>query len=127
MLNHDVSHRIAENDLHPAVPSYQLRPGENPTPPDPPGDLWVTIEGVARGQIYANDLDTQAAAGYWLANARAGTEQQGTDWQFTESLRMDNLANRSYVGSVIVNETNSRYFEREPGRTVYLMLSVSHR
>jgi iron complex outermembrane receptor protein len=87
----------------------------------------VTIEGVARGQIYANDLDTQAAAGYWLANARAGTEQQGAAWHFTESLRMDNLTNRSYVGSVIVNETNSRYFEPEPGRTVYLMLSVSHR
>ncbi len=91
------------------------------------GDLWVTIEGVGRSQIYANDLDTQAAAGYWLANVRVGTEQQGAAWHFTESLRMDNLTNRSYVGSVIVNETNSRYFEPEPGRTVYLMLSVSHR
>ena len=92
-----------------------------------PGDLWATIEAVARGQVYANDLDSQAAAGYWLANARIGTEQQGALWHFTESLRMDNLANRRYVGSVIVNETNSRYFEPEPGRTVYLMLSVSHR
>jgi outer membrane receptor protein involved in Fe transport len=56
----------------------------------------------------------------WAPNIRAA-------WHFTESLRMDNLANRSYVGSVIVNETNSRYFEPAPGRTVYLMLSVSHR
>jgi iron complex outermembrane receptor protein len=92
-----------------------------------PGDLWVTIEAVARGQIYANDLDTQAAAGYWLANLRIGTRQQGATWQFSESLRMDNLTNRSYVGSVIVNETNARYFEPEPGRTVYLMLSASYR
>ena len=29
---------------------------------------------------------------------------------------MDNLANRSYVGSVIVNESNSRFFEAAPGR-----------
>jgi iron complex outermembrane recepter protein len=92
-----------------------------------PGDFWVTIEAVGRGQIYANDLDTQAAGGYGLANLRVGTEQQGAAWHFTESLRMDNLTNRSYVGSVIVNESNSRYFEPEPGRTVYLMLSASHR
>jgi len=92
-----------------------------------PGDLWVTIEGVGHGQVYANDLDSQAAAGYWLANVRVGTEQQGAAWHFAESLRIDNLTNRSYVGSVIVNETNSRYFEPEPGRIAYLMLSVAHR
>ena len=40
---------------------------------------------------------------------------------------MDKPGNRSYVGPVIVNETNSRCFEPEPGRTVYLMLSASHR
>ena len=58
---------------------------------------------------------------------RGGIEQQGPVWNVTESLRLENLTNRSYVGSVIVNETNRRYFEPEPGRTVYLMVSVSHR
>ena len=91
-----------------------------------PGDFWVTLEAVGRAQIYANDLNSQAAGGYWLANVRVGTEQQGSTWNVNEALRLDNLANRRYVGSVIVNETNSRYFEPEPGRTVYLMLSASY-
>jgi iron complex outermembrane receptor protein len=42
-------------------------------------------------------------------------------------MRIDNLANRHYVDSVIVNESNSRYFEPEPGRNVYLMFSATHR
>jgi len=31
--------------------------------------------------------------------------------------RVDNLANHRYVGSVIVNEANSRFFEPAPTRT----------
>ena len=109
----------------PAVPADALYAGVTwrgaPTGP------WVTLETIGRAQIYANDLDSQAAGGYWLANLRGGIEQQGPVWDVTESLRLENLTNRSYVGSVIVNETNRRYFEPEPGRTVYLMVSVSHR
>jgi iron complex outermembrane recepter protein len=33
---------------------------------------------------------------------------------------VDNLADRNYVGSVIVNEGNGRYFEPAPGRTFLL-------
>jgi iron complex outermembrane receptor protein len=112
-------HRIA------AVPADTLYAGV--TWRRAPGGLWVTLETIGRAQIYANDLNSHAAGGYWLANVRAGIEQQGSAWHFTEALRVDNLTNRSYVGSVIVNETNARYFEPEPGRTVYLMVSASHR
>jgi len=38
---------------------------------------------------------------------------------------VDNLANRSYVGSVIVNESNSRFFEAAPGRTAYIMFNAA--
>jgi iron complex outermembrane recepter protein len=109
----------------PAVPADSLYAGL--TWRRAPHDFWITLEAIGRAQLYANDLDSQAAQGYWLANLQAGIEQQQSLWHFTESLRLDNIGNRSYVGSVIVNETNTRYFEPEPGRTVYLMVTVSHR
>ena len=109
----------------PAVPADSLYAGL--TWRRAPQDFWITLEAIGRAQLYANDLDSQAAQGYWLANLQAGIEQQQSLWHFTESLRLDNIGNRSYVGSVIVNETNTRYFEPEPGRTVYLMVTVSHR
>ena len=41
--------------------------------------------------------------------------------------RLDNFTNRAYVGSVIVNESNSRYFEPAPGRVAYIMFTAAWR
>ena len=60
-----------------------------------------------------------------MTNLRFGFVQRSSRWQFTEYARVDNLTNRSYVGSVIVNETNSRFFEPEPGRTFDLIFTVA--
>jgi iron complex outermembrane recepter protein len=87
----------------------------------------TTLETQARGKIYADDRNTDAAAGYWVANWRAGFEQQTRHWRFSEFARIDNLANRAYVGSVIVNETNTRFFEPAPGRTAYVMFNAALR
>jgi len=39
-------------------------------------------------------------------------------------LRIDNVLNARYIGSVIVNEANGRYFESAPGRTWLLGLDA---
>jgi iron complex outermembrane receptor protein len=87
----------------------------------------TTLEALNRSKIYADDRNSDAAAGYWVANWRAGFQQDTRHWHFSEFARLDNLANRAYVGSVIVNETNSRFFEPAPGRTAYLMLNAALR
>jgi iron complex outermembrane recepter protein len=87
----------------------------------------TTLETLGRAKIYADDRNTDAAAGYWIANLRAGFEQETRHWRFSEFARLDNLANRAYVGSVIVNETNSRFFEPAPGRTAYIMFNAALR
>jgi iron complex outermembrane receptor protein len=87
----------------------------------------TTLETEGRAKIYADDRNTDSAAGYWVANWRAGFEQQSRHWRFSEFARLDNLANRAYVGSVIVNETNSRFFEPAPGRTAYIMFNAALR
>jgi len=92
-----------------------------------PLSFSTTLETQGRGKIYADDRNTDAAAGYWVANWRAGFEQQSTHWRFSEFARIDNLANRAYVGSVIVNEANSRFFEPAPGRTAYVMFNAALR
>jgi iron complex outermembrane receptor protein len=42
-------------------------------------------------------------------------------------MRVDNLANRHYVDSVIVNDSNGRYFEPDPGRTAMILFTASRR
>src|SRR5579859_3454292 len=41
-------------------------------------------------------------------------EQETPAWQSREYVRLDYVASRAYVGSVIVNERNSRCFEGAP-------------
>jgi iron complex outermembrane receptor protein len=86
-----------------------------------------TLEAVGRAQIYANDLNTQAASSFWAENLEAGWEQSRGAWTFHEFARIDNLANAHYVESVIVNESNMRYFEPDPGRTFSLMFRATFR
>ncbi len=87
----------------------------------------TTLETVGRARIYVDDRNSDAAAGYWVANVRAGFVQETEHWRFSEFARLDNLANRAYVGSVIVNETNSRFFEPAPGRTAFIMFNAALR
>jgi iron complex outermembrane receptor protein len=92
-----------------------------------PRGFTATLEAQGRAQIYADDRNTQAAGGYWVENVRFGFEQSGGRWKFREFLRVDNLFDRAYIGSVIVNESNSRYFEPAPGRTAMIMFNAAWR
>ncbi|HXF47531.1 MAG TPA: TonB-dependent receptor [Burkholderiaceae bacterium] len=80
---------------------------------------WVDLALEIRGQskLYVNDLNSDRAPGYVLANlAVARTFQVGRSMPRI-FVRVDNVFDRHHVGSVIVNEGNSRFFEPAPGRT----------
>ena len=46
----------------------------------------------------------------------AGYVKQWQRWEFNAFARVDNLFDQQYIGSVIVNEGNARYYEPAPGR-----------
>jgi iron complex outermembrane receptor protein len=117
--------QVAAGSFLPAVPRNSLYLGV--TWDYAPLGFSTTLETIGRSAIYADDRNTAAAPGYWAANIRAGFRQETRRWQFSEYARIDNFANRAYVGSVIVNETNSRFFEPAPGRTAYLMFNAGVR
>ncbi len=106
----------------PAVPKNALYAGL--TWKYAPLGFSTTLEEQGRARIYADDRNTAAAAGYWETNWRAGLEQHTPGWEFSEFVRLDNVTNRAYVGSVIVDESNSRYFEPAPGRVAYVMFNA---
>ena len=70
-----------------------------------------------------NDRNTDAAPAWTAANLRVGFEQRAGAWVFREFARLNNLGNVNYVGSVIVGDTNSRYFE--PAATRNFLVGVS--
>jgi len=80
---------------------------------------------VGRAGIYADDRNQAFASGYWTSNLRAAWTQGWAHGTITESARLDNVFDRRYVGTVIVNETNRRYYEPSADRTALLMVHVA--
>ncbi len=67
-------------------------------------------------RIYTSDANTDWAAPYSVANWRIVFEQRASDWRISEFLRIENLFDKQYAGSVIVGDTNRQFFEPAPRR-----------
>lgn len=85
----------------------------------------TALEVLHVGRIYANDANTQFAQARTTTHWRAGFEQRTGSWKFNQFARVDNLGDKKYIGSVIVNEANGRFFESAPGRSWLIGASVS--
>ncbi|WP_369822435.1 TonB-dependent receptor family protein [Pseudacidovorax sp. RU35E] len=83
----------------------------------PPQGWRAGAELRAVAKVWANDLNTARAPGYAVAAIHAGYVLKLGRWDLNAFARIDNLFDRRYAGSVIVNEGNARYFEPAPGRT----------
>ena len=85
----------------------------------------LALEVRAASGTAANDSNTQFAPRYALANLRASQRYTLAEGVMLELLaRLDNLADRVYVGSVIVNDANGRHFEAGAPRSVLLSARV---
>ncbi|QSI29152.1 TonB-dependent receptor [Variovorax sp. RKNM96] len=93
----------------------------------PPEGWRAGVEMRALGRIQANDVNTASAPGYAVAALYAGYLKKWERWEFNAFARVDNLFDRRYVGSVIVNEGNARYYEPAPGRNWTVGLSGAYR
>jgi iron complex outermembrane receptor protein len=91
-----------------------------------PWGLETALEARHIGSIAVDDRNLDATAAATVFNLRVSLAQNVNRWTFREFLRVDNLADRNYVGSVIVNEGNRRYFEPAPGRTWLLGVSAAY-
>ena len=74
-------------------------------------------------QAYAYDTNTESAPGYAVAGLRAGYGwKSGGAVRWQAWARLDNLFDRRYVGSLIVNDGNGRFFEPAAGRRIMVGL-----
>jgi iron complex outermembrane receptor protein len=86
---------------------------------------WLTsIEWLGRSRLWANDANTAAAAGYGSVNLRVRHRQPLSGGVIEPYLAVDNLNGKSVIGSVIVNQSSSRFFEPALPRTWTLGLQA---
>lgn len=82
------------------------------------GSAWsaaAEAEGVS--EVVVNDVASESAPGYFLLHLEAAREWSFRAGGLRAFARVDNALDRNYIGSVIVNEGNGRFYEPGPGRT----------
>ena len=92
-----------------------------------PRGWHAQLQLSAIGAVVANDANTARAPGYALVDASVGYVIESARVQLAPFLRLDNLFDRRYIGSVIVNESTGRYYEPGPGRAIYVGCRVTFR
>jgi iron complex outermembrane receptor protein len=111
---------VAAGNRLPGIPAYsgyaelRYRPG------------WADwqLEWRAQSALYVDDRNSEAAPGYGIANLAVARSLSWGPTTLRAFVRVNNLFDIGYVGSVIVNEANGRYYEPAPGRAWLVGLDV---
>lgn len=90
-----------------------------------PSGFGVAFDVRRSSKLYVDDANSDAAPGYTLVNLRAGFKQSGSNWRVSEFVRVENLFDRKYIGSVIVADGNGRFFEPAPRRNGIVGINAS--
>ena len=74
------------------------------------------VEALGKSKVAVDDRNSDFAEAYASASLALGFTQETKAGRISEYLRIDNIADKRYIGSVVVNDANARFFEPAPGR-----------
>ena len=94
----------------------------------PDKSMEAAVEARVNGSMAVNDINSSSMAnGYAVMNIRGVLRQEFTGgWSSSQFFRINNILDRSYVGSVIVNQANSQFYESAPGRNWLIGANASY-
>ena len=87
----------------------------------------TAFEGRYNSKVFVNDTNTDFADSYTIFNIRAGFNQDVSNWKFSEYLRVENIFDKEYIGSVKINDSNLRFFEASPTRNYLMGLNATYK
>jgi iron complex outermembrane receptor protein len=90
-----------------------------------PSGFRAAAELLYRDRVAVNDINSEFADAFTVVNLVFGFQQLGATWRLREFLRVDNVTDKSYIGSVVVNDANNRFYEPAPQRNILLGVQAS--
>lgn len=88
-------------------------------------DVRVGAGMRAESRTWVDDRNSEASPGYAVFHLDASREIRAGRTRWFIFGRLDNLFDRHYAGSVIVNDGNRRYYEAAPGRRLFVGIRVA--
>jgi iron complex outermembrane recepter protein len=87
--------------------------------------VFATAEVVASSRQYVDDANSSSAAGWAIANVRAGGRIQVGGAELLPVVGVNNVFDRRYPGSIVINATGGRHYEPAPERSISVGLTVT--
>ena len=106
----------------PGIPQHALRLALRAQPASLRG-VWGEIETQYSSSYLVDDTLPRRTSPWWVTNLRLGRD----GGHVAPFVAAQNVFNRKYVGSVVVNAAAGRYYEPAPGRNLYLGFSYLYR
>jgi iron complex outermembrane recepter protein len=120
----DSTHRfVLDGHALPGIPRHWLDVRVRAAPAVARG-AWIEIETRHASATLVDDTLSVRAAPWWASDVRLGWEGRVGSATWSPFIAVNNLFDRRYVGSVVINASRGRYYEPAPGRNVYMGVSV---
>ncbi len=84
------------------------------------------LEAYWQGKVYVDDLNTETAPKYWLANVTAGFQQKWGGLVLSEFLRVNNLFDEDYISAIAVNNANRQFYYPGTDRNYLVGITASY-
>ncbi|MGH7646309.1 MAG: TonB-dependent receptor family protein, partial [Gemmatimonadales bacterium] len=85
---------------------------------------WVEVATTYSSDVLVNDTLAVRAPNWWMASLRVGWDGTVGGLRLSPFVAVQNVFDRTYVGSVVINATAGRYYEPAPGRNAYVGFSL---
>ena len=89
--------------------------------------LFLLLEGIFAGSLFANNSNSVQVDGYTVANLRLSRSFEFDDFTLEPYLGVNNLFGEKYNNNIRINAFGSRFFEPAPERNSYFGLRFSYR
>jgi iron complex outermembrane receptor protein len=106
----------------PGIPRQTLRLALRARPASLRG-AWGEVETLHASSYAVDDTLSRQTSAWWVTNLRIGWEGA----HVAPFVAVQNLFNRKYVASVVVNAAAGRYYEPAPGRNLYVGCTYLYR
>jgi iron complex outermembrane receptor protein len=85
---------------------------------------WVEVEETHSSGYLVSDAVNTSTSPWWTTNVRVGWDGTVGSLRLRPFVGLNNVWNRFYVSSVVINAANGRYYEPAPGRNMYVGFSL---
>ncbi|WP_445403842.1 TonB-dependent receptor domain-containing protein [Acinetobacter vivianii] len=98
----------------------------------PKQGFYAGVDAQYMDKVYVNDINSDAAPSYTVTSVYTGYAWKYADWGINGFARIDNVFDKNYIGSVIINDSSGnqkpqdgRYYEPADGRNWSAGIKVS--